>query len=390
MFSRWMAALCVVALCAAAACDGGGEEDKSGQDGAVADKAAPAEAAKAPEKAEPEPPKDAPVPVPDPPKPKPKPVTCDDPDSPSRVACSLSDAGAVECCLVDGCVRDTPPLRAEAFSLIVESSGEVEMTAEQSGACLVMTPPELGEEDRVLGVSIDPEKLPVFGEEPLEVEESLKLFAQHQWWCPVENISACKSLVAPAEHLNLVVVHEGELLRSERRRSQKLAKHLARTLKTTVNTVFLANSGRGARLATWIHKTPSNERVLELMDEVVRHEGLTIVLRFPAPRVQRGRGKDQLFSRGILGAAMLIAPPGGGMREVFWTDAGISPIWDDEEVQWFVPMIGFAWERYKAGKIKVEQMQIEEAEEEEAEEEEEGLEDGGDEGEGGEDAEDTP
>ena len=135
--------------------------------------------------------------------------------------------------------------------------------------------------------------------------------------------------VSDASGVKLIVLHDDTLLRSERRRSNKLAARLAEQLKVPVEHIDVAQGPRHARLVAWLQNRDVTQRASMPIDDAVQNKGLTIVVRWPTPRVEKHRKGDRHFSRGVVGAAILHAPPQSPAREFLWTDAPVPNLWRD-------------------------------------------------------------
>ena len=261
---------------------------------------------------------------------------CDDPSKPPVVACSVPGAGKVRCCL-EGCASGVSPLDKEAFTILTDPGGPVDTTATVDGACLDLSPGVQGEEEAptVLGVSVAAAALPQFKESPIALKTGLARFYETMWWCAPDRLKSCKAMVTPRGDVKLLVLHETPLLPSEARRTERLRDKLASRLKTTVHLDDVPAGPRHDRLVTWLDTLSHEERQSQILDDVVLHDDLTIVLRWPQPRVEKARTGEKHFSRGITGVAMVQAEPRAALREIFWTNSGLRGNWGPRSNHWF-------------------------------------------------------
>ena len=253
---------------------------------------------------------------------------------PPRVTCKITSPEGASCCL-ESCGGQVGPLKPAAFALLDSRLGAVQTRTTAQGGCLLMetiSAPETSPD--IVGVSISPPDLPAVSDVPITVKDSEALFHERVWWCAKERGPTCEGLVTPRGQVKLLVLHEAPLLRSEVRRSETLRSRLAAALRTKVHLDDVPPGPRLDRLRSWLDTTSHAARQSIVLDDVVTHDDLTVVVRWPKPRVETGR-EVRHFSGGIKGAAILQAEPRAALRELFWTPAVFRHAWKDEEGHWF-------------------------------------------------------
>ena len=303
----FVGALALVAL--SAGCDDGGEPAAESESARVAKSDKPAEA-------------------------DPDEASCANSDEPVKFACSDAE-GSFRCCLT-GCL---PPgtdgaaaIATDAISLVDSEAQVVRHESKPDGQCISLAAqPSDGEAaaPTLVAARLDLANVPSVADKKAELDGVSVRFASRAWWCSSAHKADCEKLLTGADSVKIIALHGHELMRGEAKTLGQCDTLLAGKgkRKRPVVVEHVAQKWRVDALATWLDAYDFEQRSerAKAIDEAVLSRGVTMVVRWNAPKVRKNRKpKDRLKSRGTDAMGVLVAAPGEPVREYAWLRADLG------------------------------------------------------------------